>query len=176
MKNTNNYNQEITKRLTCRVCNSNKIVDLYSLGDQYINNFIDAGSDILSFHPETENNPEKIINTIKNANCKCGIAIHPNIKISEIIKYIDRVDIIIVMTVVPGFGGQKFLDDQLTKISELKKLKEDNKYIYEIEIDGGINDITSKKCIELGADVLVAGSYIYNKPHSQYKKLIESLR
>ena len=156
-----------------------KTLDVHLMIDnpsKYINNFIDAGSDIISFHPEAENNPEKTIETIKNSNCKCGIAIHPSIKINEIRKYIDCVDIIVVMTVVPGFGGQKFLDDQLTKISELKELKEKNKYIFEIEIDGGINDITSKKCIELGANVLVAGSYIYSKPHSQYKQLIESLR
>ena len=80
------------------------------------------------------------------------------------------------MTVVPGFGGQKFMENQLSKISELNKIKISKNLKFEIEIDGGINETISKKCIKGGADVLVAGSYIYNNPKSMYKDLIESLR
>ncbi len=86
------------------------------------------------------------------------------------------VDLIIVMTVVPGLGGQNFMENQLTKISTLNELRAKEGLEFEIEIDGGINYKTSKLCVDKGADVLVAGSYIYNSPESDYKKLINSLR
>ena len=143
---------------------------------QYVESFINAGADIISFHPEADSNPEKIIEKIKSLNCKCGIAIHPKIEIKDIEKYIPLVDLIIVMTVVPGFGGQNFMENQLTKISKLNELRVKEGLEFEIEIDGGINNKTSKLCIDKGADVLVAGSYIYNSPESDYKKLINSLR
>ena len=119
---------------------------------------------------------EKIIEKIKSLDCKCGIAVHPNIEINEIEKYIPLIDLIIVMTVVPGFGGQNFMENQLNKISKLNELRVKEGLEFEIEIDGGINNKTSRLCIDKGADVLVAGSYIYNSPESDYKKLINSLR
>ena len=143
---------------------------------QYVESFVKAGADIISFHPEADSNPEKIIEKIKSSNCKCGIAVHPKIEIKDIEKYIPLIDLIIVMTVVPGFGGQNFMENQLTKISTLNELKVKEGLEFEIEIDGGINNKTSKLCIDKGADVLVAGSYIYNSPESDYKKLINSLR
>ena len=139
-------------------------------------NFIDAGANIISFHAETEKDPKNIINKIKNLGCKCGLAVHPNIDIKNIEKYLSIIDTVIVMTVIPGFGGQEFLQDQLSKITKLNKLRKDNDLKFKIEIDGGINKDTSKLCVEQGADILVAGSYIYNKPESQYKNLIDSLR
>ena len=143
---------------------------------QYVESFVNAGADIISFHPEADSNPEKIIEKIKSLNCKCGIAIHPKIEIKDIEKYIPLIDLIIVMTVVPGFGGQNFMKNQLTKISKLNELRVKEGLEFEIEVDGGINNKTSRLCIDKGADVLVAGSYIYNSPESDYKKLINSLR
>ena len=143
---------------------------------QYVESFVKAGADIISFHPEADSNPEKIIEKIKSSNCKCGIAVHPKIEIKEIEKYIPLIDLIIVMTVVPGFGGQNFMENQLYKISKLNELRVKEGLEFEIEIDGGINNKTSRLCIDKGADVLVAGSYIYNSPESDYKKLINSLR
>ena len=144
--------------------------------NQYVDSFVKAGADIISFHPEADSNPEKIIENIKNSDCKCGIAIHPRVEIKDIEKYIPLIDLIIVMTVVPGFGGQDFMENQLTKISKLNELRVKKGLEFEIEIDGGINNKTSRLCIDKGADVLVAGSYIYNSPESDYKKLINSLR
>ena len=143
---------------------------------QYVESFVNAGADIISFHPEADSNPEKIIEKIRSLNCKCGIAVHPKIEIKDIEKYIPLIDLIIVMTVVPGFGGQNFMENQLTKISKLNELRIKKGLEFEIEIDGGINNKTSRLCIDKGADVLVAGSYIYNSPESDYKKLINSLR
>jgi len=144
--------------------------------EKYIEEFINAGSDIISFHPEADKNTDEIIDIIKKSKCKVGIAIHPNIKIEAIEKYLQKVDLVIVMTVVPGFGGQKFLNDQIYKIKYLKEFKTNMNINFEIEVDGGINNNTYKKCLENGADVLVAGSYIYGKPSNQYKELIDSIR
>jgi len=143
---------------------------------QYVESFVKAGADIISFHPEADSNPEKIIEKIKSLDCKCGIAVHPKLEIKDIEKYISLIDLIIVMTVVPGFGGQNFMENQLTKISTLNELRVKEGLEFEIEIDGGINNKTARLCIDKGADVLVAGSYIYNSPESDYKKLINSLR
>ena len=143
---------------------------------QYVESFIKAGANIISFHPEADSNSEKIIEKIKSLGCRCGIAVHPKIEIKDIEKYIPLIDLIIVMTVVPGFGGQNFMENQLTKISTLNELRVKEGLEFEIEIDGGINNKTARLCIDKGADVLVAGSYIYNSPESDYKKLINSLR
>ena len=143
---------------------------------QYVESFVNAGADIISFHPEADSNPEKIIEKIKSSDCRCGIAVHPKIEIKDIEKYIPLIDLIIVMTVVPGFGGQNFMENQVTKISKLNELRVKEGLEFEIEIDGGINNKTSRLCVDKGADVLVAGSYIYNSPESDYKKLINSLR
>ena len=142
----------------------------------YIKAFIDAGADIISFHPEADDNSKTIIETIKSANCKAGIAIHPNVEIKAIQEFLNDIDLVVVMTVVPGFGGQKFLDTQLSKINKLYNIRESAKAKFEIEIDGGINEQTSKQCIANGADVLVAGSYIYEGDDSEYENLINSIR
>ena len=142
----------------------------------YIKAFIDAGADIISFHPEADDNSKTIIETIKSANCKAGIAIHPNVEIETIQEFLNDIDLVVVMTVVPGFGGQKFLDTQLSKINQLHNIRKSTKAKFEIEIDGGINEQTSKQCIANGADVLVAGSYIYEGDESEYENLINSIR
>tara|TARA_Y100000590_G_scaffold453097_1_gene597491 strand:- start:1467 stop:1916 length:450 start_codon:yes stop_codon:yes gene_type:complete len=143
---------------------------------QYLEEFIDAGADIISFHPEADSNHDDIFRIIEKSNCKTGIAIHPNITVESIKHLLPKVQIVVVMTVNPGFGGQKFLDSQINKIIELNSLKESLNLNFEIEVDGGINDITAKKCVNNGANVLVAGSYIFSKQKSEYKNLINSLR
>ena len=158
---------------------TNKILDVHlmiSPVEPFIKEFIDAGSDIISFHPEADKNTKEIISTIKKSNCKVGIAVHPNIKIEEIKEFLNDVDLVIIMTVIPGFGGQKFLEDQVNKISELKEIRKNINANYEIEIDGGINYQTSKICIDKGADILVAGSYVYGAPKEEYKDKINSIR
>ena len=142
----------------------------------FIEEFAKAGADIISFHPEADLEPLKIINLIRNFNCKPGIAIHPKIKVTEIEAFLNLIDIVVVMTVIPGFGGQEFMNDQISKISLLKNFKNKNNLSFEIEIDGGINEKNSKICKEKGADILVAGSYIYKSHYKKYKNLIESLR
>ena len=158
---------------------SNIILDVHlmiSPVKQFVESFVNAGADIISFHPEADSNPEKIVEKIKSLNCKCGIAIHPRVEIKDIEKYLHLIDLIVVMTVLPGFGGQTFMENQLTKISKLNEMRIKKGLKFEIEIDGGIDDKTSRLCIDRGADVLVSGSYIYNSSKSDYKKLIKSLR
>ena len=101
-----------------------KVLDVHlmiSPVKKFIDSFIDAGADIISFHPEADKKSTDIIKHIKAYNCKAGIAIHPNTKVSEIVKFIELIDLIVVMTVVPGFGGQKFMKSEVAKIIELKK-------------------------------------------------------
>ena len=142
----------------------------------YIQEFIDAGSDIISFHPEADSNHDEIFELISKSDCKPAIAIHPEIDVSSILHLLPLVKLVLIMTVVPGFGGQKFLDSQLKKINEISEYKINNKLDFEIEVDGGINNITAKKCIDNGANVLVSGSYIFSEIESDYSKNIESLR
>jgi ribulose-phosphate 3-epimerase len=158
---------------------TNKVLDVHLMitpVSKHIDSFIEAGADIISFHPEADESSAKIIKKIKSNNCKAGIAIHPNIKVSEIIEYLEIIDLVVVMTVVPGFGGQKFMTSEVKKILELKKIKYKNKLNFEIEIDGGINNETAQICKNNGADILVAGSYIFSKTKESYKTMIESLR
>ena len=158
---------------------SNIVLDVHLMitpVSKHIDSFIEAGADIISFHPEADESSAKIIKKIKSNNCKAGIAIHPNIKVSEIIEYLEIIDLVVVMTVVPGFGGQKFMLSEADKIIELKKIKEERKLNFEIEIDGGINNETAQICKNNGADILVAGSYIFSKTKESYKTMIESLR
>ncbi len=158
---------------------TNKILDVHLMISpvmHYIEEYINAGSDIISFHPEADVNANEIIDLIKKSKCKAGIAIHPNVKIETIKKYLESIDQVIVMTVVPGFGGQKFLEEQVYKIKELIKFKQSMNLNFEIEVDGGINKETSKVCVKNGADILVAGTYIFNSPVERYKELINSIR
>ena len=141
-----------------------------------IQDFIESGSDIISFHPEADKDPIEIINTINQSKIKSGIAIHPKTQINEIKKFLPYVDQIIVMTVLPGFGGQKFLTDQVFKIKILYDLRNEYNYHYKISVDGGINNLTSKECIQNGVDILAVGSYLLSKDISEYNKLIDALR
>lgn len=138
---------------------------------KYIDAFADAGSDLITFHYEaTLNETIKTIEKIKSRGLKVGLSIKPKTSVDEIKKYIDIVDMILIMTVEPGFGGQKFMEDCAKKITEIKNI---NKNVL-IQIDGGINDKTAKICNDLGANSLVAGSYIYNAEN--IKTAIESIK
>lgn len=126
---------------------------------RYIDEFVNAGSDILTIHYEACENPENVLKYIKKLGIKCGISIKPNTKLEEIYSLLAIVDLVLVMSVNPGFGGQKFMNSSIDKIKKLSELK--NKYNYEISVDGGINEKTSLLVKEAGADILVAGSYIF---------------
>ena len=141
-----------------------------------IEKFINAGSNIISFHPEADENPEEVIEIIHKSNVDAGIAIHPNVNITEIKHFLPMIEQVIVMTVIPGFGGQKFMNDQVVKIKELFEIRQKNNYEFKISVDGGIDDITSKECINNGVDILAVGSYILSKDKSEYKKYINFLK
>ena len=143
---------------------------------KYIDSFIKAGADIISFHPDADKNTQDIIKQIKSNNCKVGIAVHPKINISDIEIFLDDIDCVIVMTVVPGFGGQKFMHSEVKKITELDNIKKQKNLKFEIEVDGGINHETGKICRDKNANILVAGSYIFSSGKENYKKMINSLR
>ena len=156
-----------------------KTLDVHLMIDnpsKYINNFIDAGSDIISFHPEADVNADEIISKILDANIKAGIAIHPKIKISDIEYLLNKVQQVIVMTVTPGFGGQKFLQEQVDKIKHLDEIKKNNNYKYDIAVDGGVNTENAKICKANGANVLAVGSYLLSKNHNEYNEIINSLK
>ena len=156
-----------------------KILDVHLMISpvaKYIDAFIKAGADIISFHPDADKNTQDIIKQIKSNNCKVGIAVHPKINISDIEIFLDDIDCVIVMTVVPGFGGQKFMHSEVKKITELDNIKKQKNLKFEIEVDGGINHETAKICRDKNANVLVAGSYIFSSGKENYKKMINSLR
>jgi ribulose-phosphate 3-epimerase len=130
---------------------------------KFLDDYIKTGSDIITFHLEIEENINELISKIKINNIKCGIAIKPATPWEELKPYLDDIDQIIIMTVEPGFGGQKFMDDQLLKINQLRKYISDNKLHVDLEVDGGVNYETGKKCIDAGANILVAGSFLFNQ-------------
>ena len=142
----------------------------------HLEEYINAGSDIITFHPEVEENPMEIIKFIKKENVKAGIALHPKINILEYEELFTEVNQIIVMTVTPGFGGQQFIDTQVKKIEDLCKLRKIKDYKFKISADGGINDISGKKCIKSGADILAIGSFLLTKPETEFDKIINSFK
>lgn len=139
---------------------------------KYVDAFSDAGADLITFHYEaSKENTIKTIEKIKENNKKVGLSIKPKTDPSEIKDFINLVDLILIMTVEPGFGGQKFMDDCAKKITEIKNYSNNDNLI--IQVDGGINDKTAKICTDLGANCLVAGNYIYNS--ANIEKAIKSL-
>ncbi len=140
--------------------------------EKYIKDFALAGSDIITFHYEaTLEKTKEVIDLIKSFGKKAGLSIKPKTEVSAIKQYLKDVDLVLVMTVEPGFGGQKFMPDCAEKIKELKELVSENTHI---EVDGGINDKTGKICTTYGADALVAGSYVFSA--EDISKAIDSLR
>lgn len=138
----------------------------------YVEDFAKAGSDYITIHSEA-NKPYESINKIHDLGKKAGISIKPKTNVSEIYAYLSNVEMVLVMSVEPGFGGQKFMDVCLPKIKELKELREKNNYKYIISVDGGINLETSKLVKEAGVDLCVAGSYVFN--HKNKEEAIKSI-
>ncbi len=158
---------------------TSKILDVHLMIKpikKYINEFVEAGSDIITFHPEADDNPEEIIKMISDASIKAGIAIHPKVNITDIDHLFSKVQQIIVMTVTPGFGGQKFMHDQVQKIKDLDEIRKNYNYNYEIAVDGGVNNENAKICKDNGADVLAVGSYLLSQNQNNYNEIINSLR
>ena len=139
--------------------------------------FVKAGADIVTFHYEAVEClvcAGKIIDALHASNCKAGISIKPNTKVKAILPILDKVELVLVMSVEPGKGGQKFMPNALKKIKKLRHYIDKNQLNCLIEVDGGINKETGKLCRDAGADILVAGSYLFG--HDDIKERIESLR
>ena len=142
----------------------------------YIEAFADAGADIITIHPEATKDLEASILKIKKLNKKVGISLNPETKIEVIINYLDKIDLVLIMSVNPGFGGQKFMPEVLNKIKDLKKIQESKGIDFDIEIDGGINFDNSKEAIKAGANILVSGTTIFKSNNGDIKKNIELLK
>ena len=143
---------------------------------KYIQDYADAGADIITIHPEATDNLKDSINHIKKLNKKVGISLNPKTKINVIIDFLNEIDLILIMSVNPGFGGQKFLPEVLDKIKELKKIRDQKNLDFDIEIDGGINFDNSKLAIEAGANILVSGTTIFKNNDGNIKKNIDLLK
>ena len=136
--------------------------------------FADAGADLISFHPEAVDNPAETINIIKQSGCKVGIAINPDTPLSVLKDIIGEIDLILLMSVYPGFGGQEFIEDTIEKIAEAKKIIDQQDQQIFLEVDGGINNETISRVSKAGANVFVAGSAIFGS--SDYEQTIQSFR
>mgnify|MGYP001192642480 CR=1 FL=1 len=143
---------------------------------KYIESYSDAGADIITIHPEATDDLEKSILKIKSLNKKVGVSLNPETKIDLIIDYLEKIDLILIMSVNPGFGGQKFMPEVLTKIKELKKIQKEKGLNFDIEIDGGINFENYKLAIDAGANILVSGTTIFKSNNGDIKKNIEILK
>ena len=143
---------------------------------KYIKEYAKAGSDIITIHPESTENLKSSIKEIKDLNKKAGVSLNPDTPIETILNDLNDIDLILVMSVFPGFGGQKFMPEVLKKIDKLSKLRTKNNLNYKIEVDGGIDFSNSKKTIEAGADILVSGTTIFKENNGDLKKNIEILR
>ena len=144
--------------------------------DKFIKDFADSGADIITFHPEATPNVSNTINLIKEENKKVGISLKPKSKIELIENYIHQVDLILIMSVEPGFGGQKFMPEVIDKLKSLKKIISKKKLHLDIEIDGGINFENCKLAKDAGANILVSGSTIFNENNGDLEKNINLLR
>lgn len=129
--------------------------------EKYWKNFVKSGADLIVFHKEINGNIKQLIKDVKEENIKVGISIKPKTSVKEILEYLPLLDVVLIMTVEPGFGGQSFMEDMLPKISYLREVIDKNKYNCLIEVDGGINIETAKKCLKCGANVLVSGNSIF---------------
>ena len=143
---------------------------------KYIKDFANAGADIITIHPEATPNLQESIDEIKSFKKKVGISLNPDTKIDIVEDYLDKVDLILIMSVYPGFGGQKFISDVLEKIKNLKGLKDKKKLNFDIEVDGGINFSNFKSVINAGANVLVSGTTIFKENNGDIKKNIDFLK
>jgi len=143
---------------------------------KFIEDYADAGADIITIHPEATDDLKNSIDLIKKLNKKVGISLNPESKINLVTNFLKEIDLVLVMSVHPGFGGQKFIPKVLDKIKELKKIKDQEKFYFDIEIDGGINFDNNKLAIEAGANILVSGTTIFKNNDGNIKKNIALLR
>ena len=143
---------------------------------KYIKDYSDSGADIITFHPEATENMKDTISLIKSLNKKVGVSLNPDSEINKISNYLDGIDLVLVMSVFPGFGGQKFIPEVLNKIKILKELKDKNNYKFDIEVDGGVNFSNSKDILKAGANILVSGTTVFKENNGDIKKNIETLK
>jgi ribulose-phosphate 3-epimerase len=143
---------------------------------KYIEAYADAGADIITIHPEATDNLESSIKKIKEKNKKAGVSLNPDSKIDLILDLLDQIDLVLIMSVNPGFGGQKFIPKVLNKIKDLKKIREEKKFNFDIEIDGGINFDNCKSAIDAGANILVSGTTVFKSNDGDIKKNIDLLK
>ena len=143
---------------------------------KYIKAYADAGADIITIHPEATQNLGESIKTIQDLEKKVGVSLNPESKIEMISEFLEQIDLVLIMSVNPGFGGQKFMPEVLDKIKQLKKIQEEKKLNFDIEIDGGINFENCKIAIEAGANILVSGTTIFKSNGGDIKKNINLLK
>ena len=143
---------------------------------EFIESYADAGADIITIHPEATKNLKESIRLIKRFGKKVGVSLNPKTEIKTLIDEIDNIDLVLVMSVNPGFGGQKFMPEVLDKIKELKRIRDENQYHFDIEVDGGINFSNSKIVLEAGADILVSGTTVFKENDGNIKTNIEKLK
>jgi ribulose-phosphate 3-epimerase len=143
---------------------------------KYIKDYADAGADIITFHPETSANLDETISLIKSLNKFVGVSLNPDKDINLIEDKLKDIDLVLIMSVYPGFGGQKFIPDVLDKVKKLRDIKEKNNYKFDIEVDGGINFSNSKEVLNAGANILVSGTTIFKENNGNIKKNIETLK
>ena len=143
---------------------------------EYIESYANAGADIITIHPEATENLKESISLIKKFGKKVGVSLNPKTEIKTLIDEIDNIDLVLVMSVNPGFGGQKFMPEVLDKIKDLKKIKDNNQYHFDIEVDGGINFSNSKIVLEAGANILVSGTTVFKENDGNIKANIEKLK
>ena len=144
--------------------------------NNFIEKFVKAGADIITFHPEATDNMEETIDLIKKLGAKVGVSLKPKSKIDLIENYLHKIDLVLIMSVEPGFGGQKFMPEVIEKIKNIKNIIDKNKFNIDIEIDGGINFNNNKSVIDAGANILVSGSTIFNENSGDLKKNIGLLK
>lgn len=139
----------------------------------YIDDFVKAGADLITFHLECDDNTDTVIDAIKAKGVKVGISVKPKTPAEAVKPYLDKADMVLVMTVEPGFGGQKFMADMMPKVSQIREWITQSGREIALEVDGGVNAETAKVCVNAGADVLVAGSYLFSK--EDYAAALQSL-
>ena len=140
---------------------------------RYLDDFVKGGADMITFHLESDSDPDATIAAIHEKGCKAGISIKPKTPAEAVKPYLDRVDMVLVMTVEPGFGGQKFMTDMMPKVTQIRQWISESGGEIDLQVDGGVNAETAKVCVEAGANVLVAGSYLFSKP--DYAAAIKTL-
>ena len=143
---------------------------------KYIEAYADAGADIITIHPEATQNLGESIKTIKDLKKKVGVSLNPESKIELITEFLDQIDLVLIMSVNPGFGGQKFMPEVLDKIKQLKKIQQEKNLNFDIEIDGGINFENCKIAIDAGANILVSGTTVFKSNDGDIKKNINLLK